>query len=61
MVLGAMLSSTQHVATQDRAPPARFELLFPENNATTYATIHGDTPLLAWRQSSEGKRANPRF
>jgi len=50
---GIIFSLTQFVAAQDTTGPAQFELLFPENNATTYATIYGDTPLLAWRESSD--------
>ena len=53
IVLGVTLSSTRFVAAQDTTPPARFELLIPENNATTYATVYGDTPLFAWRASSD--------
>jgi hypothetical protein len=53
IVLGVTFSSTRFVAAQDTAPPARFDLLAPENNATTYATVYGDTPILAWRASSD--------
>jgi len=43
------------VAVQGTTGPAQFELLIPENNATTYATTYGDTPLLAWRESSDSE------
>ena len=51
ITLGIVCSFTQPVTAQDNTPPAPFELLFPENKATTYAAIYGDTPLLAWRES----------
>jgi len=54
-IAGITFSLTQFVAAQDTTPPAQFELLVPENNATTYATIYGDTPLLAWRESSDSE------
>ncbi len=31
------------MAAQDTAPPSKFELLIPGNNAVTYATIHGNS------------------
>jgi len=55
IVLGVTFSLTRFVAAQDTTPPARFELLVPKNNATTYATVYGHTPLLAWRASSDSE------
>ena len=55
IVLGITFSLARCVAGQDTAHPARFELLVPENNATTYATVYGDAPLLAWRASSDSE------
>jgi hypothetical protein len=52
-VLGVVFLCPPFVAAKDVTPPAAFELLFPENNATTYATTYGATPLLAWRESSD--------
>ncbi len=43
------------VAAQDTIPPGGFELLVPANNATVYASIYGDTPLLAWRESDDSE------
>jgi hypothetical protein len=54
IALGAVLSLVPYAGAKAPAGPARFELIFPENNATTYATIYGDTPLLVWRESSAG-------
>jgi len=48
-----IFSLTQLVVARDTTPPEQFELLVPENNATTYATTYGDTPRLAWRESSD--------
>ncbi len=53
IALLAATSSTDSVAARDAAPPTRFDLLVPGNNAVTYASIHGDTPLLAWKESSD--------
>jgi hypothetical protein len=53
--LGLIFSLIQCVAATDTAAPARFELLVPANNATAYATTYGDTPLLAWRESSDSR------
>ena len=59
IALGIIFSLTQFVAAQDSTGPAQFELLVPENNATTYGStygsIYGDTPLLAWRESSDSE------
>ena len=55
IALGIIFSLTQFVAAQDTTARAQFELLVPENNATTYATTYGDTPLLAWRESSDSE------
>ena len=55
IALGIIFSLTQFVAAQDTTPPAQFELLIPENNATTYATTYGDKPRLAWRESSDSE------
>jgi len=55
IAVGIIFSLTQFVAAQDTAGPGQFELLFPENNATAYATIYGDTPPLAWRESSDSE------
>ena len=55
IALGIIFSLTEFVAAQDTTPPAQFKLLVPENNAATYATIYGDTPLLAWRESSDSE------
>ena len=55
ITLGIILSLTACAPLQDTTPPAHFELLVPENNATTYATTYGHTPLLAWRESSDSQ------
>lgn len=55
IALGIIFSLTQFVAAQDTTPPAQFELLIPENNATTYATTYGDKPRLVWRESSDSE------
>jgi hypothetical protein len=54
IVLGIILSLTQCAAPRNTTAPGQVELIFPENNATGYAAIYGDTPLLAWRESSAG-------
>jgi len=51
--IGIIFSLTQCVAVRDTGYPAKLELLVPANNATTYATTYGNTPLLAWRDSSD--------
>jgi len=50
---GITFSLAQRVVAQDTVPPTQFELLIPENNAGAYATVYGDTPLLAWQESSD--------
>jgi len=55
IVPGLIFSVTQVAAARDRTAPAQFELLVPENNAVSYATTYGDTPLLAWRASSDSE------
>lgn len=55
IILGMMVSLTQFAAAQDTTVPAGFDLLVPENNAVVYATIYGNTPVLAWRKSSKSK------
>ena len=49
IALGIVFPFTSVVAAKDTIPPAEFKLLFPEDNATTYATTYGATPLLVWR------------
>ena len=55
IALGIIFSLTQFAAAQNTTAPGQFELLVPANNATTYATTYGDTPLLAWRASSDSE------
>ncbi len=55
IAVGILFSLTQLASAQDTTGPAQFEILVPENNATTYATIYGDTPVLAWGESSGSK------
>ncbi len=50
-----IFSLTPFAPARDTTAPAHFELLFPENNAAAYATTYGDTPLLAWRESSDSQ------
>jgi len=50
-----IFSLTQFAAAKDSTGPGQFELLLPENNATTYATTYGDTPLLVWRAGSDSE------
>lgn len=53
IALGIILSATQFVAARDADTPHRFELLIPANNAVAHATTYGNTPLLAWQESSD--------
>lgn len=53
IMLGITLSFTRFAAAQDTTPPTQFELLTPGNNAVTHASLHGSTPLLSWRASSD--------
>ncbi|MCF7957647.1 MAG: glycoside hydrolase family 9 protein [Phycisphaerae bacterium] len=50
--LGILFPLTPFAAAKETTAPGQFELLFPANNAVTYATTYGDTPLLAWQESS---------
>ncbi|MBT3201661.1 MAG: hypothetical protein HN350_17300 [Phycisphaerales bacterium] len=54
LTFGVMFLLTPFATAKDAAAPGRFELIFPENNATVYASVYGDTPFLAWRESAGG-------
>ncbi len=53
IALGIAFSLTEFLAAQDTTPPIQFELLIPEDDAVAYAAVYGDTPLLAWQESSD--------
>lgn len=53
IALAALCSLTGPPASGETTPPAPFDLLFPANHATTYATIPGGKPRLAWQAGAE--------
>ena len=55
--LAMVFVANQFAAGKNTLFASQIELLFPENNATTYAEVYGDTPRLTWRESLDSKSA----
>lgn len=52
IVLSSMSLAGVFAGAKEATPPSDFELLVPEDHATTYAAPFGSVPLLAWQACS---------
>lgn len=59
--LAIIFSLAQLTPAKAAAASTQFKLLFPQNNSTTYASVYGNTPLLAWQAGSDSNSGIDRY